>query len=243
MAGFRLYGAPAYTRRSVRVLLMVTLHVMLKRAIRKSLVPGWNFTFEVGTRFLAKQMKYALSLSEIKDAREYFDSLVFDPLSPVDVAIRESEADQLKGRWFIPHGKESGRTMLYFHGGGYAFYPKSHLELIALLADAANAATFALDYRLTPEHSYPAQLQDAVAAYRQLLASGVDPNRLVIAGDSAGGHLVMMTLFALRDAGLPLPALAIGICPWMDIGKRAQRSLENDRYDWVQEHMALKFGD
>jgi acetyl esterase/lipase len=136
---------------------------------------------------------------------------VFDPVSPFDGDIRPHEAGGPKGQWFIPKTHATNRTMLYFHGGGYAFYAKSHQALIANMAQAARAKTFALDYRLTPEHSHPAQLEDAIAAYRWLLDDGVAPHNLVLAGDSAGGHLTLTTLLALRDAGLPQPAVAIGI--------------------------------
>ncbi len=95
---------------------------------------------------------------------------------------------------------------------------------------------------MTPEHPHPAQQEDALAAYRYLLAEGVAPERLVLIGDSAGGHLTLMTLVALRREGLPQPALAIGLCPWTDIGARGASLVANDRYDLVQGWMAVRFG-
>ena len=84
--------------------------------------------------------------------------------------------------------------MLYLHGGGYAYYSKFHANLIALVTLAANCKTFALDYRLIPEHPFPAQLEDALAAYLWLLENDVPPERLVVAGDSAGGNLALALL-------------------------------------------------
>src|SRR5205823_2941001 len=89
--------------------------------------------------------------------------------------------------------------------------------LIGRLAAAMGVRGFALDYRLAPEHPFPAAIEDAVAAYRWLIASGVDPGRVVIGGDSAGGGLTIATLVSLRDAGDVLPAAAVLISPWVDL--------------------------
>jgi phosphinothricin tripeptide acetyl hydrolase len=110
-------------------------------------------------------------------------------------------------------------AMLYLHGGGYVIgSPRSHRHLVADLAAAAGLTGYLLDYRLAPEHPYPAARDDAVAAVRWLIDTlGVRPQRLVIAGDSAGGGLVVATLVALRDAGLPMPAAAVCLSPWVDL--------------------------
>ncbi|MFN6992854.1 MAG: alpha/beta hydrolase [Aquincola tertiaricarbonis] len=108
---------------------------------------------------------------------------------------------------------------LYMHGGGYVIgSPRSHRHLAADIAVAAGSRAFTLDYRLAPEHPFPAALDDAVAAYRWLVESqGAQPGRIVLAGDSAGGGLVLTTLVALRDAGLPLPAAGVCISLWTDL--------------------------
>lgn len=108
--------------------------------------------------------------------------------------------------------------MFYLHGGGYYFCsPRSHRAITFGLATRADADVFSLDYRLAPEHRFPAALDDAVAAYRRLLASGIDAKSIVIAGDSAGGGLTLATLLALRDARVPLPAGAVLFSPWTDL--------------------------
>jgi acetyl esterase/lipase len=147
----------------------------------------------------------------------------------------------LPGNWFVPTNADASRTVLYFHGGGYAFYAAAHRDLIRHVAVATRARTFALDYRLAPEHRYPAQLDDAFAAYRALLHSGHQPSQLVLAGDSAGGHLMLSLLKKLRDVGMPLPALGIGLCPWTAVGDRAAGVFRNDRFDWVSGAMTLQF--
>lgn len=108
-----------------------------------------------------------------------------------------------KGHWFIPRAAMPDCVLLYFHGAGHAYYTKSHQTLIAYVAQAVPARTFALDYRLTREHPHPARLENAIAAYRELIKDGIPPGKLVLAGDSAGGHLALSLLSALREAGLP----------------------------------------
>jgi acetyl esterase/lipase len=94
---------------------------------------------------------------------------------------------------------------------------RSHRALVARVAAASGARGLNVDYRLAPEHPFPAAVDDAVAAYRWLLEGGLDPARIVVAGDSAGGGLTVSTLLALRDAGDPLPAGGVCISPWTDL--------------------------
>ncbi|MGH7385416.1 MAG: alpha/beta hydrolase fold domain-containing protein, partial [Candidatus Rokuibacteriota bacterium] len=112
----------------------------------------------------------------------------------------------------------AGRVVLYLHGGGYVIgSPRSHRHLAAAIARAAATDALLLDYRLAPEHPYPAAVDDATAAYRWLLDQGVAPERIVIAGDSAGGGLTVAALLALREARVPLPAGGVCISPWVDL--------------------------
>ena len=108
--------------------------------------------------------------------------------------------------------------ILYLHGGGYRIgSPACYRGFGSHLAAAAGATVVVVDYRLAPEHPFPAAVDDAVAAYRALLDAGTPPSQLAIAGDSAGGGLTVATLLALRDAGLPQPAAAVCISPWADL--------------------------
>lgn len=219
----------------------ITLNVTLRRLIGRPLVPSWSWGVECATLFLREQMRHAFTFRDPMEAREYLDSLVFKPIDHPDVRVTPNPTGP-RGEWFEPAHACLGRTMLYMHGGGYAFHSQGHAPMVALFAEAARARTFSLNYRLTPESPHPAQLEDAVAAYRWLLESGVASSQLVIAGDSAGGHLTLMLLLELQRQRLPQPALAIGICPWTDIGARGASLFANDRYDWVLGEMALQFG-
>ncbi|HYN33883.1 MAG TPA: alpha/beta hydrolase [Ilumatobacteraceae bacterium] len=109
------------------------------------------------------------------------------------------------------------RHLLYIHGGAYVVgSPKSHIAMVANLAKRASATATVIEYRLAPEHVYPAAIDDCVAAYRALI-NDVDPATVTIAGDSAGGGATLSTLVALRDAGDPLPAAAYLLSPWTDL--------------------------
>ena len=114
-------------------------------------------------------------------------------------------------------GTSPPRHLLYLHGGGYMLgSPRSHIAMAARLARLADATATVIDYRLAPEHVYPAAIDDCVAAYRALVTD-VDPATITIAGDSAGGGAVLSTMCALRDAGDRLPGAAYLLSPWTDL--------------------------
>lgn len=116
----------------------------------------------------------------------------------------------------------TARHLLYLHGGGYALgSPRSHRALVARLAGALDATAHAVDYRRAPEHPHPAAVDDAVAAHLGLLAGGVDPATVVLAGDSAGGGLALATACRLRDEGRPLPGALVLVSPWVDLANNA----------------------
>lgn len=137
---------------------------------------------------------------------------------PAGVTGTPVTAGGVPAEWIADEGAAADRALLYLHGGGYvAGSIDSHRNLTGHLAKALGIRVLALNYRLAPEHPHPAPVQDSVSAYRWLLTEGFRPEHLMIAGDSAGGGLTMATLLALRDAGDPLPATAVGISPWVDL--------------------------
>lgn len=157
---------------------------------------------------------------------------------PASISMRRALATMLAERTIIPPGLNvetvtaGGRpadrltfadhsddgVLLYLHGGGYAVCsPFTHRALAANLGRASGLNALVPDYRLAPEHPFPAAVDDAVAAYRWLLDAGTPPERIVIAGDSAGGGLTLATMLSVRDAGDPLPGAAALISPWTDL--------------------------
>jgi len=138
--------------------------------------------------------------------------------TPPDVKVERVSAPAAPAEWLRPPSAAPGRVVLYLHGGGYVIgSSRSHRHLAAAIAGAAGASALLLDYRLAPEHPFPAAVEDATAAYRWLLDQAIAPERIVIAGDSAGGGLTVATLLALREARVPLPAGGVCISPWVDL--------------------------
>jgi acetyl esterase/lipase len=135
-----------------------------------------------------------------------------------DVTCQPIDAGGVKAEWIVPPNAAADRVILYFHGGGYVMGSiNTHRAMVARVARAAQARALSLDYRLAPEHPFPAAVDDATAAYRWLLAQGYKPNKIAISGDSAGGGLVLAALIALKDAKIALPACAAPISPWTDM--------------------------
>jgi acetyl esterase/lipase len=155
---------------------------------------------------------------DIESMRASMDALTSATPLPEDVKLEAVEAGGVPAEWTAAPGADSGRVVVYFHGGGYTIGSiQSHRPLVARLARATGARVLSVAYRLAPEHPYPAAVEDAVAAYRHVVANGVPPSRVAIAGDSAGGGLTAACLVALRDAGDPLPAAGVCLSPWLDL--------------------------
>jgi acetyl esterase/lipase len=154
------------------------------------------------------------------ETREGFDQMMqaFLPPPPADARCRPVDAGGVPAEWIEVPESERERIVLWLHGGGYMFGKiASYRELASRVARAARARCLLIDYRLAPEHPFPAAIEDATAAYRWLLRQDVQPRRLVVAGDSAGGGLTLGTLVALRAAGEPLPAAAVCLSPLTDL--------------------------
>ena len=154
----------------------------------------------------------------IEETRATFEALatVF-PIAD-DVKREKADANGVPGEWLTPPGVSGDITVYYLHGGGYSIGSvNTHARMVSLIAAACDGRAFAVDYRLAPENPFPAGLDDAVAGYRWLLGQGVDPARLVIGGDSAGGGLTLATLLRLREAGDSLPAATVLLSPWTDL--------------------------
>jgi acetyl esterase/lipase len=135
-----------------------------------------------------------------------------------DVGVEPVTANGVRAEWTATPNDARDAALLYLHGGGYVIGSlDSHRHLVAEAGRACAIAALALDYRLAPEHPFPAAVDDALAGYRFLLGRGIAPARIAIAGDSAGGGLVISAMVAIRDAGLPQPACGWCISPWVDM--------------------------
>lgn len=134
-------------------------------------------------------------------------------------AFAPVDANGVPAAWI--GGSRTGPVILYFHGGGYQIGSiRSHLDLMDRLAAASGLRVLGFDYRLAPEHRFPAALDDALSVYRWLLDSGQDRNSIAFAGDSAGAGLAVGAMLAARERGLPGPAAAALLSPWFDMEAR-----------------------
>ena len=135
-----------------------------------------------------------------------------------DAKCEKVNAGGVRAEWVIAPGCETDRAILYLHGGGYVIgSANTHRRLAYDISAASSARVLVLDYRLAPEHPFPAAIDDATEAWLWLQQQGIPPHRLAIAGDSAGGGLAIATLVNLRNHKLPLPACAVAISPWVDL--------------------------
>jgi acetyl esterase/lipase len=158
----------------------------------------------------------------IEDQRAAMDVASAGAPPPEGVSVETAELGGRPAEWLTPEGVGRDAALLYLHGGGYCGGSlDSHRDLAARIGIASGCAAVTLGYRLGPEDPYPAAVDDAIAAYRQLVADGIPPERLVVAGDSAGGGLTMALLLALRADRVPLPAAAVCLSPWVDLTQSA----------------------
>ncbi len=209
------------------------------RALGRRIEPTWDVNLEIGVRFMRHQFTRAMSVASIAEGRLILDSLQTE--TPDEYAVDCTYQASPKGTWFVPRHQSSRATILYFHGGGYAFHGAMSIRFAAMLAHHIGAPVFAPDYRLTPEHPHPAQTDDARAAW-EFIIEQKPAEEIIVVGDSAGGHMMLTLLRQLKDQGHEQPALGIGMCPWTDIGERGKSLHGNDQYDLVQGWMAVRFG-
>ena len=156
--------------------------------------------------------------ADLAERRQRLDGLGAQYPLPADVRVAPVEANGVAAERTTTPGADPARVILFLHGGGYISGSLlSHRHMIAQAGREAGARTLALGYRLAPEHPFPAALEDAVAGYRFLLSQGFAPQRIVMAGESAGGGLAVAALVRLRDAGAPLPACTWCSSPWVDL--------------------------
>ncbi len=231
-----------YRRECRKICVRTVAHAVARRLLHGAKRKSWNWTVEIGTAVIREQLIAAFQQPTAEEQRKFLDCMVLASPLPKKFTREEVVESNFRGTWFLPE-KPADRTLLYLHGGGFAVYPKdSYAEFISLIALAANARTFALDYRLAPEHPFPAALEDARRAYLCLLEQNVDPKRIAIGGDSAGGNMTLSLLPQLRDAGIPLPALGIALSPATEFDEE-RASLHHDEADWITGRMAETWRD
>ena len=159
------------------------------------------------------------SETPIATIRKEWDEIFSDVVPSVGATSEAVDIGGIPGEWISAPEAQRDRAVLYLHGGGYIIGSiNSHRDVCERLSRSAKARVLAINYRLGPEHPFPAGIDDAVAAYRWLLKQpGLSAKRIAIAGDSAGGGLATSTLLALKQAGDPMPGCATLMSPWVDL--------------------------
>jgi acetyl esterase/lipase len=191
---------------------------------------------EIEAALRAQPFDPALGVAE---HRKGFDEFAVVPY-PADVTARDVTLDGVGAIELAVTSNTGPVTVLYFHGGGYVVgSARTGARLAAELARRSGGRALSVDYRLAPEHPYPAAVEDGIAAYTGLLGSGADPARVVLAGDSAGGGLAVATLLAARDRGLPRPAAGVVFSPWADITRSGASYRAKDGVDALFTYEAL----
>ena len=156
--------------------------------------------------------------ADVQTLRASFNELMARIPAPDDVKQSPTTIGGVGGIEVTAPGAGADAVVLYFHGGVYVIgSAATSIGLVAELARRTGARVITLDYRLAPEHPYPAAVDDARDAYQGLLEQGVDPGQIALAGESAGGGLAVATLVALRDAAIPLPSCAFALSPYADL--------------------------
>jgi acetyl esterase/lipase len=189
--------------------------------------------FNAFVRLLIKRRRWGRDEAAlVRRARNLFGTPpVFQWFWTAGVNLRPVEENSVPGEWVEPENYDSDAVILYIHGGGFiSCSAKTHRPITAGLARRTNFRVFAANYRLAPEHPFPAGLDDLVAAYKWLLAQNISSAKVALAGDSAGGGLVLSLLMRLRDEGLSLPACAVCFSPWTDLtGESDNAGLDENR--------------
>jgi monoterpene epsilon-lactone hydrolase len=171
-----------------------------------------------GTRFLLRPVLSGSMTPKQQRKRLTFITNLMKFLAPRGTLVSQQTLGGVSTEWIENIHSGVQGYMLYLHGGAYVIgSPQSHRGLTSHLAKECGLRVAAIDYRLAPEHAFPAAVDDALAAYRGLLDMGVEARDIIIAGDSAGGGLTLACALAARDAGLPLPAALVVLSPWTDL--------------------------
>jgi monoterpene epsilon-lactone hydrolase len=159
----------------------------------------------------------------VAEARASFEAMSRNFKPDADASFERVDAGGVAAEWVSTEAGKPLPVILFFHGGGYCIgSAETHRDLVSRLCTAAGARALSVDYRLAPEHPFPAAVDDGVAAYRWLIGQGVPASSIVIAGDSAGGGLALATLLALEEAGDELPAGGVCMSPVTDHTKSGE---------------------
>jgi monoterpene epsilon-lactone hydrolase len=164
--------------------------------------------------------------------RSIFDEWHQPTVEPEGVTYREDTIGGVPGIWCLPEGADQTKVLLYTHGGGFAVgSASSHRKLAAHVAKALGSVSFVLEYRRAPEFQHPAQIEDGVAAFDALVASGIAAQDITTIGDSAGGNLAIAIALSLKEQGKQGPGQVVAFSPWLDMENKGETLVTNNDTD------------
>jgi monoterpene epsilon-lactone hydrolase len=170
--------------------------------------------------------------ADIPELRARWEKIAARSRMAPGVRVKYVDIAGIECEWLVPSGCKEAPVLLYLHGGAYVSgSAKTHRSMVSYLVKRAGMRALVPNYRLAPEHPFPAGLEDCVAVYRELVASGVSPADIAIGGDSAGGGMTMAVLLRLRDAGDVLPRAAVLLSPWLDLRGTGESTKTRARQD------------
>ena len=209
--------------------------VTLRRWFHGRKHPNWRWRTEVAAEILRNELGRHTH-QPLPQVRSLIPNSPVHPRLHRRLSRRKSVCADRQVEIFTPNGwTEKGTTVLYLHGGGYVVCgPRTHRDLIARVAVATQARCIAPVYSLAPEAPCPQAVEEMVELVKALLRDGLDPARLVFAGDSAGGGLALSTMIRLRESGVTLPAAAILLSPWLDLTCTGESIDRNGHLDYLQ---------
>jgi len=177
----------------------------------------------------------------LDDMRALFDEWGKPTMEPENVSYKNENIAGINAIWALPADSDRSEILIYTHGGGFAVgSADSHRKLAAHVAKALGATALVLDYRLAPEHPFPAQIDDATAVYKELLSRGFKPENITTIGDSAGGNLAISSVMKFRELGLPLPKAVIAFSPWLDMELNGASLEQNEATDALVKRPVLQ---
>jgi epsilon-lactone hydrolase len=178
--------------------------------------------------------EHARKVESIKEARARLEAFYFRFRSKLDIVVEPFLISHIPAFWISTPGVSKDCIILFFHGGSFMVgSTNDHIDLCGKLSRSAGCRVLSIDYRLAPEHIFPAALNDCIASYLWLIETGTSPSLIIPVGISAGGNLVLSMFMKLRATGIPLPKAAVCISPAVDITPREEVFTMNVDKDWI----------
>ena len=196
----------------------------------------------ITSRFVKNIDRSAVDQAHVIEMRERLNKISRFLKRAFGVSVEATTINGLYAEWLRPKQAETRKVLLYLHGGAYLVGScRTHRQMVSHIVRAARIPALVPEYRLAPEHAFPAAIEDAVGVYRALLDDGFAARDILIGGDSAGGGLTVATLLSLRHAGLPMPSAAVLLSPFLDVtasGESARtRASQDPWFDASDMHL------